>query len=55
VTGERPSELSAIYPTVRKYQRWMVRLIVTNITRVPLAQKVVSARLSGYPFMPIAE
>lgn len=40
---------------VRGYQRQLVRMIVTDITLVPLAQAANSATLAGYPFVPMAE
>jgi hypothetical protein len=40
---------------VRKYQGWIVRMVVTDITVVPLAQKAEFAKLGGYPFVPMVE
>ncbi len=40
---------------VPAYQRRIVRMVMTDITFVPLAQKGKSARLGGYPFVPKAE
>jgi len=40
---------------VQRYQTQIVRVIVTGITLVPLAQKEESARLGGYPLEPKVE
>src|SRR5260370_5772781 len=45
----------AICPMVQRYQTQIVRVIVTGITLVPLAQKEESARLGGYPLEPKVE
>jgi hypothetical protein len=37
---------------VLAYQTGIVRMIVTDITLVPLAQEADSARLAVYPFVP---
>lgn len=55
MTALRYTEFSGIHPMVREYQRRIVQTIVTDITRVPLAQGADSARLGGYPFVPVAE
>jgi hypothetical protein len=46
------SRLSEICLMVLGYQRQMVRMIVTDITLVPLARKEEPARLGGHPFVP---
>ena len=50
MTGLRPIEISGVCPMVRMYQRQIVRMIVTDITLVPLAHKWDSSRLVRYPF-----
>src|SRR5260370_22680871 len=54
--GLAPHRISrAICPMVQRYQTQIVRVIVTGITLVPLAQKEESARLGGYPLKPKVE
>ena len=53
--GNCPQAATAFPPLVREYRRAIVRLVVTKSTLVPLAQEEHSARLSGYPFVPMAE
>jgi len=40
---------------VREYQSQIVRMILTLITLVPLAQKEEPAKLGGYPLEPKVE
>jgi hypothetical protein len=51
----RPQTAVAFPPVVPEYRRGIVRSILTKNTLVPFAQEEHSARLSGYPFMPMAE
>jgi len=55
MTGSRHIEFLGYLPMVRRYQRQIVRVIVTVVTLVPLAQKEESATLAEYPFVPKVE
>jgi hypothetical protein len=49
------SRFSNVCLMVRGYQWQLVRKIVTDITLVPLALGGDSARLAGYPSLPMGE
>lgn len=49
MTGGRDIEIFRYLPDGTTVPKGVAKVIVTNITLVPLAQKAESARLGGYP------